>query len=171
MKTELIKQFNHKGIECVVLLLDLDSEYSSVIHSIESMWHCGYCGIRKDHPLYERDYSDTLPDVTMKDMKDVKVGKRGIIDIFCSAGVEDRDHVKLGLYFDVHGSITYSKSSGTHPTKEPTGLWWFGFDCHHCDDTIATCDAEYVESECRRFAEQLIEYQKRSKESESDAKD
>lgn len=70
---------------------------------------CGYAGVYETHPLYKLDYS----------------------------GIED--------HLDAHGGITFSGPCQEH-AEEGRGIchipepgtsdkvWWFGFDCAHCDD-------------------------------------
>ena len=39
----------------------------------------------------------------------------------------------MDLYFNVHGSLTYSgDNDGTYPVE--SNLWWLGFDCGHYGD-------------------------------------
>ena len=58
---------------------------------------------------------------------------------------------------DIHGGPTYC---GPDPTPDDTsaveGLW-VGFDTAHGFDTPATQTAEYVEAECRRFINALLD--------------
>jgi hypothetical protein len=44
-------------------------------------------------------------------------------------------------WYDVHGGLTYSEACSppichVPAPGEPDDLWWFGFDCAHCDDFI-----------------------------------
>jgi len=97
-----------------------------------SMGHrCGYVGLSKDNPLHGIGYSDPanfLPDLPDNE----EIGKRGVIPLMCAAG--DPDRMKSpDCYFDVHGGITYSGGSADYPVA--SDLWWFGYDCAHCDDS------------------------------------
>lgn len=70
---------------------------------------------------------------------------------------------------DVHGGLTYSKECfGSICHDSPQEVWWFGFDCAHCDDLVPGMmihvpmeeglfyrDFRYVKSETERLAEQL----------------
>lgn len=157
--------FTHAGLRCVTLLL--------------SMGHrCGYVSISTEHPLHKVEYSQAIPGVSRADLEDVPIGKRGIIPVFCCDG----ETISAELYFDVHGSVTYSGGNKEYPVAN-TGLWWFGFDCGHSGD-VKDIDAvrehfgvkaaqtarrfsmdcgsvrslKYVQDECRSLAEQLVKF-------------
>jgi len=91
---------------------------------------CGYVGVPEGHPAYQRDYNDV------------------------SAGV--------------HGGLTYADHCSGRICHEVDGddrVWWLGFDCLHSGDAAPKMffdepdaryrDFPYVESECRKLAEQL----------------
>lgn len=104
---------------------------------------CGYVGISKQHALYGVNYQNA-PN------------------------------------FEVHGGLTFSNFCSPEESEEsrichipspgePDHVWWFGFDCNHCDDfapgyrmmsfrsgTYRTLS--YVKAECRSLAKQLIAY-------------
>jgi len=74
---------------------------------------CGYVGVPPEHPLHGTDYNDA-PN------------------------------------FDVHWGLTYARecSPRDDPSRgichipqqgRPDNVWWFGFDCGHCDDLIPGC--------------------------------
>ena len=114
---------------------------------------CGYVGVGKDHKFYGRAY-DAPSGIDLPD--DTKIGNRGVIDLFLFAMRENPlQDVPISMLFDVHGSLTYSGGEG-YPI-ESDGLWWFGFDCAHADDTPETCNLPYVEKECEQLAKQLIQ--------------
>ena len=76
---------------------------------------------------------------------------------------------------DVHGGITYADACTAdgeicHVPKpgEPDDVWWFGFDCAHCDDLCPGMfkygliigkyrDVDYVKNQCIELAAQLKE--------------
>lgn len=68
---------------------------------------CGYVGVPKSHPMYGKGYDENLPFLKMATME---------------------------VYFDVHGGVTFAGKGigGNYPVEGE--LWWFGFDCAHCDD-------------------------------------
>lgn len=168
MKYKVEKIFDHKGLKCVVIMHELGHR-------------CGYVGIPKEHPLYGIRYDEKCKYLPMADLKNEPVGKRGIFSILSMALSDEDKYVTPEFYFDVHGSITYSGGDPNYPIK--SDLWWFGFDCAHCDDapdleaareyglmddktyavylrnrlpngTVRTLD--YCIEECKRLAEQLI---------------
>ena len=96
---------------------------------------------------------------------------------------DEDERIQIDSYFDVHGGITYS--GGGIGSKYPveSDLYWFGFDCAHCYDSM-DCEKlreyfpnerftesriamalnfedseirtlEYVEQECRNLANQI----------------
>lgn len=134
------KEFEHKGLKCVVLLLVRG-------------YRCGYVGVPKGHPLYNVAYMDCMS------------------------------------HFYCHGGLTYSGGGENSSYPISSDLWWFGFDCSHCEDEpdwnsvlkafpdqsdkiyqqkilsdicslggeIRT--TEYVGNECKELAEQLANYE------------
>lgn len=75
---------------------------------------------------------------------------------------------------DAHGGLTYASACAgeiCHVPKpgEPDDVWWYGFDCGHCDDLLPAYvvqfpelakygkyrDQAYVTAEVRSLAEQL----------------
>lgn len=162
--------FEHEGLKCVVVMT--------------SMGHrCGYVGISTEHPLYGKHYSDKSEYLFMKDIENEPIGKRSPISLLSMAFPEMSDNARIDYYFDVHGGITYSSGQGEYPIE--SNLWWFGFDCAHCDDGKdldkafeyglidqlrydslleidrkfptygAVRSLEYCEDECRSLAKQL----------------
>jgi hypothetical protein len=142
-KGGLVKQWSAHGLRCAVWLTDMGH-------------YCGYVGVASEHPLYGKEYSDHIPGLSKKEWaKDKPIGDRGVVTLFLAAG--DSDEVELDLYFDVHGSLTYSGQGGKYPTDE-TDLWFFGFDCAHCDDTPQIWNEKKVTDETEKLAAQLAEF-------------
>lgn len=122
-------------------------------HARNGNW-CGYVGVGPDHPWHGKSYNDVSTETN-----------------------------EYGP--DVHGGLTYADEceKGTSPLGichipepgTPEHLWWFGFDCSHCDDLSPQdmvyardrggCFARgpgevyrsigYVKSECRQLAAQI----------------
>ena len=95
---------------------------------------CGYVGVPEAHPLYRMNYYEECPLLSFDDIKEQPTGKRGAIPIFISSlAPYEGEGTRPDLYFDVHGSVTYS---GFHPacTEQDDNLWYFGFDCGHAGD-------------------------------------
>jgi hypothetical protein len=88
---------------------------------------CGYVGVPATHPLFGKGYGDRVP---VPDRGAVAVDKAGPISLLIEAMQEDDGCVAIDVLFNVHGGITYS--GDTWPVKD--GLWYFGFDCSHCND-------------------------------------
>ena len=114
-----------------------------IVATFSAMGHrCGYVGVDKTHPFYGLKHTDPVPEKFTARKKEAmagKVGKRGVIDLFCAALSDD---ATVGFLFDVHGSITYS-GGNNYPTHNEDGKWWFfGFDCAHHKDGKDCASAE-----------------------------
>lgn len=98
-------------------------------------FRCGYVGVDASHPFYKLQYNNYVPIKFARKMAETmrgEVGKRGALDVFCTA-IGERP-LQIGFLFDVHGSITYSEGNN-YPTHNEDGKWWFfGFDCAHHGD-------------------------------------
>ena len=111
--------FIYKGYRCVVVFGDMG-------------YRCGYVGVPEGHRLYNKHF-DCVMGVSYEDLENDSENKRGIIPTLCVA-LDNEEEVRMDMYFNVHGSITYTdggKGSG-YPVK--SDLWWIGFDCGHYND-------------------------------------
>lgn len=120
---------------------------------------------------------------------------RGPVGVLCGYVGVPEGHIAFGMDYDkadgefdlsVHGGLTFANmcaatADETHgichkpAPGEPDHIWWFGFDCAHCDDLAPKPrrfasvnyrlivephqtyrDLAYVEAECRKLAAQLI---------------
>lgn len=135
---------------------------------------CGYVGVPSTHPWFGKSYNDTIkPTADMLGPRDPQ--DYGIVDLFLAVHSEKsiEEEMSIGLAMRVHGGLTYAQDH--EPYGEPDGLWWFGFDCAHCDDLIPSFaesriysdsmrglpkgiyrDQAYVVSECQSLAAQLV---------------
>lgn len=135
---------------------------------VRNSHRCGYVGVPKDHPLYGVEYNEPHP--ALKLTGEEEMGKRGIIPFVYAARQDIGNGVSGELYFDVHGSLTYSSDFGEEKPGESkypvaSDLWWFGFDCHHSGDGSLNPraifhdgpvrDLPYVVAECESLARQL----------------
>lgn len=104
-------------------------------HPMWGHW-CGYVRVPPEHPLHGASYNDRVPEVFAQELAGVfagRVGDRGVVDVFLAAAAEAAgDEQKVGILFDVHGSITYAGELDDLPV--PAGGWWFGFDCGQAHD-------------------------------------
>lgn len=117
----------------------------AVRHGTSGHW-CGYVGVNPDHPLYEKDYGAPSVDV------------------------------HWGLTFADSCQKSESESVGVcHVPEpgEPDHVWWFGFDCAHCEDfsprdkkyekergwsTYGTYKTlRFVQNQCAHLASQLAQ--------------
>ena len=114
------REFEHAGYKCVVVFQEMGHR-------------CGYVGVTKDSKLYGKSYTDKL-DAKMEEMYDKQLGKRSIIPWFCACLDDKEEGVRLDLYFDVHGSLTYSGGGENSDYPIKSDLWWLGFDCDHAGD-------------------------------------
>lgn len=93
---------------------------------------CGYVGLPKEHPLHGASYNEPHK-ALIRPGHEEPIGKRGIIPLFCASMSSDPDRAMApDVVFDVHGGITFSDKA--YFIKDEHDLWWFGFDCNHCDD-------------------------------------
>lgn len=155
MSHDVVKDWTTKaGLRAVVLF-------------IHNSHHCGYVAITKDHPLYGVTYNTPHPALRREALENEPIGKRGILPVFCSA-LREEDTVRPDVFFNVHGSITYSDDGEDGYPAKGAGLWWFGYDCSHAGDLrlkdrelgyadpdSVFRDADYCISECESLAAQL----------------
>lgn len=148
------KEWNFRGLECRIL-------------RVPNAGHlCGYVGIPESHPLYGYSYNDEVDVPEFMD-REVDPSKVGYVNMFLVA-LSDRDSedlVPISMVLPVHGGLTYSEDH--LPPSEPDGLWWFGFDCSHCDDATPFTvsiglkfgtyrDINFVTEECENLAAALL---------------
>lgn len=140
---------------------------------------CGYVGVKGTHPLYGVDYNSEIPknvQYSLESILNKSIGKRSIIDIL----LFNKETPRLSIFFDVHGSLTFSGQPINYPVPNGYFVWWFfGFDCGHYGDAqdietallyrfdtsyYSSCfdgsvrTKEYVLEECRSLAKQLAEF-------------
>ena len=111
------RQFKHMGYECVVTFG-------------VSGHRCGYVGIPKTHSLYGKHCSHYL-EIKNKDLVNREIS--GIFPLLCACFDED-ERIKIEAYFQCHGGITFAGGGKNSSYPIESDLWWFGFDCGHCDD-------------------------------------
>lgn len=165
MKVESI--FEHAGLKCVVIMTEMGHR-------------CGYVGVSTKHSLYGKGYSEKIG--KFADIKNNSTEKMSPISIFIMAlegDIDDDSAVRIDCYFDVHGGITYADGGANSKYPIESDLWWFGYDCAHCDDgkdlsvvnekirkiemmypthgIIRTLD--YCIDECKNLAEQLVKFE------------
>ena len=141
----------------------------------ERLHRCGYVGVDKSHPLFGVMYDQQTDKITREMVDRMTIGKRGaMIAITANVRADDDQSLRRSpdILLDVHGGITFSSGNKSfnqyYPVK--SDLWWFGFDCGHCDDGIIepskidiewnlykgeVRSLEYVEAECESLASQL----------------
>jgi len=115
-----LREWTHAGLSCAV-------------RRMESSGHlCGYVGVGKEHPWYEKGYNDKVYVQDVGQMK-VDIDKVGALTMFCAPILCDveKDLVAIVLVVQVHGGVTFARKIDSW---EPKNLWWFGFDCGHCRD-------------------------------------
>ena len=136
----------------------------AIVLFVHGSHHCGYVGVTKGHPLYGVPYSEPHPSLRREAIADKQIGKRGIFPFMLAGMRDETEAIAADLFFDVHGSLTFSdkgKEDGYLP--DPT-TWWFGYDCAHLGDQTLT-NRDYVEgvfrdeayciAECESLAAQL----------------
>lgn len=128
---------------------------------------CGYVGVDENHPWYGKGYSENI---VLKDASD-SINNRNpnnvnilsvLIDLMENR--IDDGTCCISTAIDVHGGITFSDKF-----DDGTNLWYFGFDCNHCDDYAPAYSArfsdakglvyrtkDFVINECYRLVDQLL---------------
>lgn len=137
---------------------------------------CGYVGVPTTHVLHGIKYNAESPALAnlMQQRKqqpiDESVGL-GVMLAWMSGGSPTPEAV-----LSAHGGLTFSGacSGGEHgichvvEPGEDENVWWFGFDCAHCDDFIPGMDRRfsvgteyrnlaYVKEQCTALATQLAD--------------
>lgn len=109
--------FEHTGYTCVVTFGNMGHRY-------------GYVGIPSNHPLFGKDYNDYL------EIKKSDIGDREVSGIFPLLGacLDEDERIRIEAYFQCHGGITFADGGENSNYPIESDLWWFGFDCAHCDD-------------------------------------
>jgi hypothetical protein len=137
------------------------------IRRVNSGVWCGYVGVDNSHPWYGLEYS-TL--VTIDDISD-SINTRNpnnvnILSVMMDMMEDNLDNNKCSIStaIDVHGGITFTGKF----YDDDDGLWYFGFDCGHCDDYAPAYSfmsegleleyrtKEFVVNECHRLVDQLL---------------
>lgn len=154
-------EFEHEGTPCI-------------IHRNSSGAWCGYAAVPPGHPYHGKKYSDRVPCANRGELPLVSP-----IAALVESCKEEDGLVSLDCLVDVHGGLTYSAECGgdiCHVAKpgESGDVWWFGFDCSHCDDLTPWMvkfsrergfredsgvyrDQRYVMDQTRKLARQLKE--------------
>jgi hypothetical protein len=134
---------------------------------------CGYVGVDNSHPLFGVQYNDQSDKITKQMVEDLTLGGRSPI-LLLTAAVNSDDGQSIrrspDVLFDVHGGLTFSSGNKMFDPDYPikSDLWWFGFDCTHCDDGVIEPDEfdmkyfrgqarslEYVSAQCESLATQM----------------
>lgn len=147
---DLVK-FTHAGFMCVVA-----RQYTGHL--------CGYVGLPKTHPLHGVSYSepsDKLKEALEK-RKEQPLGNNPAFAVLTRCVFGGELEATPETVFTVHGGLTYSRDHLLPVGDDANGLWWFGFDCAHCDDETPIRsyggqyrDIEYVRAETESLADQL----------------
>jgi hypothetical protein len=156
------------GLRAVVLVCIYDGRKSH---------RCGYVGLPPSSPLFGVAYNQEI-DVPQQLADKQTIGSKSPILAFtaCVIDGEASDRVRRSpdILLDVHGGLTYN-TSDANDNKYPveSNLWWYGFDCHHCDDANIEPHPTYsfnrgghvwsleeVASECENLARQIAELEK-----------
>lgn len=137
--------------------VDPETGLACVINRVSHSGHlCGYVGVPLLHALYKFDYNQRIP----WDRESVRYNDNPL-SFLCEALADDDGCASLGVILECHGGVTFA---GKVEEWSPD-LWWFGFDCNHCDDQSPTRlwsgnyrDFAFVEREVTRLAKQLASF-------------
>jgi len=155
LKEHSFKLFRHNGLLCCVVRMG----FSGVLN--------GYVAVDKTHQLYGKNYSDKI---IMDESPEFNGNYIGLVCCALDPNRKEKEY-PLDCALLVHGGLTYSSDHLSFIDKEVfDNLWWFGFDCSHCDDlkpiqsdidreypigSQVYRDFKYVENETRKLAKQL----------------
>ena len=147
------------------------SGYTCHIRRVEHSGHlCGYVGIPKEHPFFDKDYTSNvqLTDEQFEEWKNSSTEGIGIMSMLSIAmareEIEESKRVEVEALLRAHGGITFSAKIEDCDKD----LWFFGFDCAHSGDYQpwsdyhdlgAYRDIEYVKDQTNKLAEQLKEWE------------
>jgi hypothetical protein len=94
---------------------------------------CGYVGVPPSHPYFGWNYDDDIR-FAPGDLEDATIEDVGIFDAFIYAMQGGREHgtIPLGMTLKAHHGLTFAGSL----RNDPSGLWYFGFDCGHAWDVL-----------------------------------
>ncbi len=128
---------------------------------------CGYVAVPLSHPWHGKSYSEKVkaPKALME--REVNINSIGAVNAFCASIHVDEDlqAAAICMLIDVHGGLTHSGEDW--PAKRE-GMWWFGFDCSHCDDLTPAMiqhysnpdrpyrDFDYTKEQTEGLADQLV---------------
>lgn len=101
----------------------------------------------EEYPVYDcQKGNDTSLDCECKDFKKYKPRKYREKDTECdkceyrekcakySSEIDCTTNMYIEAYFSCHGGITFADGGENSNYPIESDLWWFGFDCAHCDD-------------------------------------
>lgn len=128
---------------------------------------CGYVEIPRGHYLFEKDYSDPIPELKHfeKELFEGSCGKRSSLSMlfYAFSSKEKNRAISAEIFFDVHGSLTYGNRLQFYDESEIIFEWAMGFDTDHFDDTSRTQTHKFCERECKSLIDQLVEVDKKLK--------
>lgn len=147
---------------------------------------CGYVGVPREHALHGKDYSERVKPPAAFEERSYDEVRTPVLALFRAPDPDGLIGIDIAL--DVHGGITFAAGCGhgEDPSRgvchvpgdgEADDVWWFGFDCAHCndhsparsvrmrelgmgdiDDGGTYRDIDYVTREVRGLARQLKEW-------------
>jgi len=121
---------------------------------------CGYVGVEKDHPLYEKGYSENLdvllPSLGRRQKK--PLGESPSFAVLATVIFGGELEPCMSMVFEVHGGVTYAGYN-----DESESLWLIGFDCSHSGDLCPSSpfqegvyrNMEYAKKETEKLAAQI----------------
>lgn len=103
---------------------------------------CGYVGVPAGHPLFGRNYNDSVPDLAaaLERRMHQPIGEAPSFSVLISALAGKLEPTPDSV-LTVHGGITFAarcqEGGRICHVPEPgrPEVWWFGFDCKHSGDS------------------------------------
>jgi hypothetical protein len=150
------EEWTYKGLLCLAV------RHSTLLH-----W-CAYVGVPKSNPLHGIQYSDRIESLRAmwEKRKEQPIGEHPsmavMLQLLCGEHFNDPTMDKI---VDVHGGITFASP---HFASSDPSLWFFGFDCGHCNDVSPYMQKyehmrgssyrtiQYVKQQTEHMADQII---------------
>lgn len=128
-KYKIESDFIYKGYRCITIFNSLGIR-------------CGYVGIPKGHCLYGKEDYDKVGVMVKEWAEEMNIDKLSPVTLFLGNLQDTESEIRMDMFFNVHGSITYTNGgeNSSYPIK--SDLWWIGFDCGHAEDGR---DLDFVE--------------------------
>ncbi len=122
---------------------------------------CGYAGVKEGHLLYEKKYSEVIPE--LRELADREIqyvpDERIPLPVLLDALLLNEKELKMTMdrVLLVHGGVTYTGYQWKDK-EYVKDLWLIGFDCAHAGDLTPKYDIGYGVYRDLEYAKKETEY-------------